>query len=438
MGYDFNNNKDGYNKYVCWGLTAFCVLAAGMGFYYLIFHMQSVRDILSKLSSILTPVLNGILMAYFFTPLLNAVEHRFVIPNMQSKKGNKPINLKAARNYSIFFTMVIVLSLGSGFCAIAIPQIYKSVMNIYDQYNTYLSNFMNWIDEILSINPEIEVLVYDSFAQYSSFIGDWINTNILSQLEGVIKSLSVGVIGILSALLNLILGFIISIYLLSGKDTYASQSKKIVYAFMDTQKANTFIKNVRFAHRTFIGFFVGKIIDSIIIGIICFIGLNILKIDYAGLISLIIGITNVIPYFGPFIGAIPSGLLILMMNPKQCLYFIIFILVLQQFDGNILGPKILGEYTGISSFWVIFAITVGGGIFGVFGMFIGVPVFAVFYAGLRGYLKRRLNRKGLTASTEEYYNLNRIDSEENYIYEPQVSIKKGTIRSHVKKLLKRK
>nr|MCR5791067.1 AI-2E family transporter [Lachnospiraceae bacterium] len=180
---------------------------------------------------------------------------------------------------------------------------------------------------------------------------------------------------------------------------------KVVYAFMSSpERANQLINNARFTNRTFGGFITGKLFDSLIIGIITFIALSIMRMPYTLLISCIIGVTNVIPFFGPFLGAIPSAFIILLISPMKCLVFIIYVIILQQFDGNILGPKILGDSTGLPSFWVIFAITLFGGIFGVVGMFIGVPIFSVIYAAFRANLESRLKRKKMPSDTEFYIN----------------------------------
>ena len=172
--------------------------------------------------------------------------------------------------------------------------------------------------------------------------------------------------------------------MLASKERFAGQIKKVIYAVFERDTANITIRNFRFTHRTFIGFLPGKVIDSICIGILCFIGTSIMGTPYPALVSVIIGVTNIIPFFGPFLGAIPSTILIFVvdpMHPLNCVYFVIFVFVLQQFDGNILGPKILGDSTGLTGFWVIFAITLFGGLYGVLGMIVGVPIFAVIYAG---------------------------------------------------------
>ncbi len=216
-------------------------------------------------------------------------------------------------------------------------------------------------------------------------------------------------IGVFKALWNLIIGFIISIYLLGSKEKFAGQAKKIVYAVFDRKAGNELISNFRFIHGTFIGFLGGKIVDSIIIGIICFVCTSVIGTPYSILVSVIIGLTNIIPFFGPWIGGIPSALLVLMVDPKQALYFGILIIVIQQFDGNILGPKILGDSTGLSGFWVIFSITIFGGLFGVLGMVVGVPIFAVFYAGVKSMVNRSLHKRSLPTDLSPYMTVGQIE-----------------------------
>ena len=215
----------------------------------------------------------------------------------------------------------------------------------------------------------------------------------------------------------------ISIYVLFSKETFAGQGKKITFALFNTKTANQIIKDTRFISDTFIGFISGKIIDSIIIGFICFAGTSILKMPYALLISVIVGVTNVIPFFGPYLGAIPSTILILMVNPVKCIYFILFILVLQQLDGNFIGPKILGQSTGLSGFWVIFSITIFGGIMGVPGMIIGVPFFAVLYAMIKRLTNRLLLKRGLPSETNKYMNVDYIQDKDVFV--PQTAKEKA-------------
>jgi len=216
---------------------------------------------------------------------------------------------------------------------------------------------------------------------------------------------------VVMVLKNILIGVIVMVYLLNIKGTLSAQGKKIIYSIFPVKTANQAIDEIRFVHRVFGGFITGKILDSLIIGILCFVLLNAMKMPYTLLVSVIVGVTNVIPFFGPFIGAIPSAFLILLVSPIKCLYFLIFILLLQQFDGNILGPKILGQSTGLPSFWVLFSILLFGGLFGFVGMIIAVPTFAVIYSVVSRLVNRSLTKKDLSLKTADYFDLERIDED---------------------------
>ena len=291
---------------------------------------------------------------------------------------------------------------------IVIPQIIISIQSIIFQFPVYVNNLSSFILNLLDKNPELESTFDSLFENYSTEVYNYLQNNVLPQVNEILKTLSNGVIRVVKGTFNLIIGIIISFYLMSSKELFAGQTKKIIYALFELKTANKVISGTRYAHSTFIGFFGGKIIDSIIIGLFTFVVLYIFKIPYAVLISVIVGVTNIIPFFGPYIGAIPSALLILMVNPIKALYFVIIILVIQQIDGNIIGPKILGDSTGLSSFWVIFAITLFGGLFGVIGMVIGVPTFAVIYAFVKYKINRRLRHKDLPEETSPYLNVGHI------------------------------
>ena len=306
--------------------------------------------------------------------------------------------------------MLLLLLAVGGFFQYVIPQIATSIQSIANQFPTYVNNLSAWLEEILVDNPEIEEKVTGLFNTYSKDLENWFNRTLLPQMNAILKTVSMSMISIFKALWNLVIGLIISVYLLSNKEKFLCQTKKITYAFLDTRRANALIEDARLIDRTFGGFISGKILDSLIIGIICFFCMSLLQFPWPMLISVIVGVTNIIPFFGPFIGAIPCALLILMVNPLQCLYFIIFILILQQFDGNFLGPKILGGTTGLSSFWVIFSITIFSGLMGVPGMIFGVPLFAVFYALIKRRTDKNLNRKGMPTETGKYHNLDKIDT----------------------------
>ncbi len=393
------------------GITAFTVIAASICFYYLVFHGDRFSAQLSALFRIISPVLSGIIFAYLMTPMVNKIEKKFLIPIWSKNKSSSvtPKQQKYVRACSVVLTVLIVIWLIYGFFSILIPNIFTSIRSIARQFPDYVENLTNWSAKFLEDNPDIEKMVIRVLDEYSEEFTKYLNESIIPQMEALVKQLSLSMISVLKTLWNIIIGVIISIYVLYNKEIHAGQAKKIIFALFSTSTANQFIKDVRFISDTFIGFISGKIIDSIIIGVICFAGTTILKMPYALLISVIIGVTNVIPFFGPYLGAVPSTILILMVNPVQAIYFVIFILILQQIDGNLIGPKILGQSTGLSGFWVIFSITIFGGILGVPGMIIGVPFFAVLYAMIRRITNRLLKKRGLPTETDKYMKVDYID-----------------------------
>lgn len=412
-------------KYLYWGLTAFFVIAASLLFYYFLFHRSNLSAGIRSLIRMTMPIIDGFILAYLLTPILNKIEKKIIKPIYIRTK--LPINAKTQkriRGISILATVVFAIILFYEFFCLVIPQVVRSIQSIIFQFPIYVNNLSNWALGLISNNPDLERVVYEIINQYSNKILEFVNTNLLPHINELIKTLSLSVIGLVKALWNFIIGFIISIYLLGSKERFAGQAKKIAYAFLDRKNGNELIKDFRFVHNTFVGFISGKIVDSIIIGAICFVCTSIIGTPYAILVSVIIGVTNIIPFFGPWIGGIPSTLLVLMVDPKQALYFIILIFAIQQFDGNILGPKILGDSTGLSGFWVIFSITIFGGMLGVPGMVIGVPTFAIFYAGVKRAIHRMLKKKKLPTGTENYMNVGKIDENDNFtVYDPELNKK---------------
>ncbi len=402
------------NKYVRWGITAFLVIVAGITFYYFVFHSSNIRSGVKMITDILMPVVVGMAIAYLLTPVLNFIESKLLYPLCnklrikESKKKNSII-----RGLGILITAFLFVALIYVLLYMLISQIVPSVQNIVSNFDAYTSNFTKWLNQTMNDNPEVQAYLVRTFDKYSNELESWI-TDILPNTGQLIKTVSLSILGVVGVLWDFVIGFIISIYVLASKEKFAAQAKKVSYALFEKDTANTVIRNFRFTHKTFIGFLGGKIVDSIIIGILCFIGTSILKTPYAALVSVIVGVTNIIPFFGPFLGAVPSALLIFVvdpLHPLNCLYFVIFIIVLQQVDGNIIGPKILGSSTGLAGFWVIFAITLFGGLFGVFGMIIGVPIFAVIYAGIRSGLNILLSKKEMPTELEKYRNLDYVDEE---------------------------
>ncbi|MCI9462326.1 MAG: AI-2E family transporter [Lachnospiraceae bacterium] len=425
----FHFNK----KYFYLGLSVALAIMSGILFYYILFHGADLSAAFDTFVTISMPIIDGLVLAYLMTPVLNAVEGRLVKPvyiklNLSDTKKNR----KRMRMISVILTVMVILWIAYEFFALIIPELIRSIQSIIFQFPTYISNLSDWAASLLENNPDLESVATQIFEKYSTRVLDFLNTSILPRINELLITLSSGVIGFFRAMWNFVIGFIISIYILGSKETFAGQAKKTMYAFFETASANQIISNFRFIHTTFSGFISGKIVDSIIIGIICFFCTSIIGTPYAILVSVIIGVTNVIPFFGPWIGGIPSALLILMVNPTQCLYFIILILIIQQFDGNILGPKILGDSTGLSGFWVIFAITIFSGMFGILGMVVGVPIFAVLYAGFRALVNKQLARKQLPTETQPYLMVGAITEDNSFTEYVPVKKKRKSSATKVK------
>lgn len=400
------------SKYLCWGITAFTVICAGMLFYVLLFRMEVVFGTLKRLLSIMMPVICGAVIAYLLIPIVNfqerhvykfLVQKKHITPNKTQQKVIRYVGI----GFALIFAFLIIYSL----LAMIMPSIIESIISIINDFPRYFQNIRHWLESLLKDNPEFKTAVFSYMEQYSPKLENFLNDQLVPQLKAILQHLSTGVFGTLVFLKNLLIGLIISIYIMASKEEFVTQSKMFVYAFFSTKHANNVVKGVRFMHRTFVGFIVGKIVDSVIIGILCYIGTSIIGTPYGLLVSVVVGVTNVIPFFGPYLGAIPSAFIILMVNPMQCLYFLIFILLLQQFDGNILGPKILGNSTGLSSFMVIVAILLFGGLMGISGMIIGVPTLAVIMAGIKTFRSYNLRKKSMPLDEQVYTHMEYMEPE---------------------------
>lgn len=416
------------NKYVYIGIVALAVISGGIFLAYFLFHGSKLSDGLAVFSNAFRPVAIGLILAYVLTPITNYLENKIFFPILKKLKISQSDKVKGRiRVISILLTFILVGFIVYSLVAMLISQVIPSIESIVKNFDRYMNNLVLWIQRISEINPDISKFAIDTLNKYTIEFESILQEFVLPKTSNIIKSLSLGVIGAIKVLLNFIIGLMISIYLMASKEKFTAQSKKIVYAIFKTDFANNIISEIRNIHDTFIGFFSGKILDSLIIGLLCFIGTTLLGTPYAALVSVIIGVTNIIPYFGPWIGAIPTCLFVLIVditNPINCLYFAIFILVLQQFDGNILGPKILGDSTGLSSFWVLFAITVFGGVMGVTGMVIGVPVLAIIYSAIRRWINSLLTKRGLPTKTEEYLKVGAINNNQ---FEEYVKTQKNSI-----------
>jgi len=391
------------NQYFRVAVSAWLVIVMSILCFFTFYKLDTIKEILGQLSSILRPFTFGFVVAYLLLPIFNTLVRKtnpWFSRVIRNPKKAKSFNKLFCSLISVTFFLLIVVALLS----MVLPQLAESVMGLLEKLPEYLNRTEEWLTvHLFSNNPILEGNVQQLYASVSSSLMEWANTQLVPQLLEVMKGNFVGsfVSNTISFLKTVLVGFISAVYMLNSKDTFSAQGKKLIYSMFHTDTANVILENIRFVHKVFGGFITGKLLDSLIIGLITFFAMSILQMPYVLLISVIIGVTNIIPFFGPFIGAIPSTLLIILVSPLQGVYFVIFILILQQFDGNILGPKILGDSTGLASFWVMFAILLFGGMFGFAGMVVGVPLFAVIYSAVSGLVNRSLGKKKLSVQTAD-------------------------------------
>ena len=397
--------------YINWGMTAFCVIAAALLFYFAVRNISVFMEILGKLVTILAPFIWGLVICYLLSPLMRLLEKRVFLPlgKRLYRKNKKGGAAKFARVLSIVFSEIVLLLLLAALVYLIIPQILSSVQMLIQNSGTYADNVSAWLDSLLKDYPELDSYVGEIFGNFNANVGNWLETKLLPQLGNLITSVTSGVYGFARSIYNLIIGIIVSVYMLADKEGFLASTKRLSYAIFSVETADRLRQGLNFVDKTFMGFLSGKILDSLIIGIICYIVCSILNMPYTLLVSVIIGVTNIIPFFGPLIGAIPSALIILMVSPSKCLIFVIFIIILQQIDGNIIGPRILGSSTGITGFWVMFAIIVGSGLFGFWGMLLGVPVFVVIYTVIQNLVVKKLKKSDLPWEIADYKEMDYID-----------------------------
>ena len=394
--------------YIKWGITALVVVFISILLVVIFTNLPGFFAMLDSMGKVLSPVIYGAVFAFLLHPVMRAVDAR-LYRLLQKKEKTQGSLKKLSRSISIVFALVFALLIIYAFFAMLLPQLQDSIQGIVDNAPRYYRSIENWLSNLLEDNPQITEYIHVLLENVRGFINNWAQTTLASDVQTVLTTLTSSVVSVVRGALNIFIGLCVSIYILLAKEKLKAQGKKIVIATFSGKVADRMLYLGREANKIFSGFLIGKLIDSVIIGIICYIGMLILRMPYPELIATVIGVTNVIPFFGPIIGAIPCTFLILLVNPLQALYFVIFILVLQQVDGNIIGPKILGTSVGISGLWVLISITVATSIFGFAGMVLGVPMFAFIYLIISDSVKRRLVNRGLTTKTEEYLLVSKVE-----------------------------
>lgn len=390
-----NKNKSFFLKL---SLTSIVVVVAIVLILLAIFKFSFISAFFGKIFKILQPIIVGLFIAYIINPMNNLFTDLInKICNKLSKKGKdfskfaKYIGITVSLTVFVFILFVLIY--------LIIPGFVKSISGFLNDLPKQMEKVNNWYENFMSVNDGWLKNFYATLPEnLKNTFADKISiNNVVKYLEDnlgtIISGLYSGVVNIVTFIINFVVGIIVAAYALSNKEKFKGQLKKIFFALFSKSKREFIIETCKKGNEIFTGFINGKLISALIIGIICFIGVTILGIPYPMLITVIITITDLIPIFGPYIGAIPCALLILISDPLKCLYFVIFIIVLQTLEGNVISPKIWGDSTGLSAFWVIFAILVGGGLFGFIGVLLGVPTFAVIYYIIKVLINRRVEKK---------------------------------------------
>ena len=381
------DKKPHIKPYLYGMLAGFGAISLSILFFFLIYRFQGFGDAISKLTGILMPFIYGAVIAYLLKPVCNCVED--FLRRLLPEKMGTVANILAV-TISLLFGILVVYAL----IMMIVPQLITSVTTLYYTARNNLNDFVDWAShqEIIASNQKLLDFIETSYDNLQDTLDNIVRTKLVPSMQSLLSGAALGVMSFVTFLKNIIIGVIVSVYLLASRKKFGQQCKMILYSLIKPRWADIILEEILYADKMFGGFINGKILDSAIIGVLCYIACLIFKFPSALLVSVIIGVTNVIPFFGPFIGAIPATLLILIQNPIKALWFVLFVLVLQQLDGNVIGPKILGNTTGLSSFWVLFAILLFGGLWGFVGMIIGVPLFAVIYDVLKKFVFHGLRR----------------------------------------------
>lgn len=407
-----NKKVKSWGHYFRLGVTIFLTVAACIVFYFTLYRWEDISVMLNTIIKSAEPIIIGLVLAYLMMPVKDFIEkpmYKLLINKKLKEESAKNIARAISITGAIIFLFIIIAIL----IASLGPALLSSVFGLVDAMPDYINSFMEWIQESGIADHNVVLFIEKYITNLTTELETWVTNELFPLVQQYIAQITSGVFSIAKTVMNFIIGIIVMVYVMSIQETLVGQSKKVIYALFSTKRGNVIIDTVRKSNKIFGGFVTGKIIDSAIIGVIAYVGCLILQIPSPLLVAFIVGVTNVIPFFGPFIGAIPSILLVLIQSPIHSLYLAIFILILQQVDGNIIGPKILGDTTGLSAFWVLFSILIAGGIFGFFGMVLGVPVFAVIYYLSQQFVQHRMEKKNLSTDTKSYIKLVAIDENSN-------------------------
>lgn len=421
-------NKGDLRQYITIAMVVFVTFCCCILFFFLIYRYHGFASFWDQLIEILQPIIIGLVLAYLLNPIMKFFE-KHLLKLLEKRMKSTAKAKKTSRALGIVGALLFLVGICVLLIAAVVPSMANSIQNMAAAFPEEVNNLIKWVEEFTKGDSELAEMVSEGIATASVMFQNFVDNELLPLIHTYLASITSGVISGLKFLLNILVGIIVSVYVLNSKETFAGQGKKIIYAVFKPVPANIIISTLRKSNEIFGGFISGKLLDSAIIGVLAYIVLAIMQMPDTVLLAVIIGVTNVIPFFGPFIGAVPSFIIVVLQNPIQGLYFLIFIFILQQIDGNIIGPKILGDSTGLSSFWVVFAILVFGGLWGFPGMVLGVPITAVIYYIAQNLVAYALKKRGLVQDTESYVNVSRVDKVTNeLIYENNIKKKKKSAK----------
>ena len=410
--------KKAMQKYIGWGATIIITGAVTIAIFFCIFKFNGLAAGISKLVNILMPIIIGIGIAYVLSAPYDWLRHKYIRLLAHTFHWRSRKAVRCAGIFAMLTTFLGAAAIIGGLLALIVPQLISSVAGLAATLPSNMMHLSRTVqDLVVQYYPSGEETVMNAYAQAVSYIEEFVQNSFTPSVD-TLGYVSAGVMNTVTVFKNIFIGIIVAIYLLAGKENFIRQIIRCIYAVLGKKWGNVIVEYGRFANQAFTGFITGKLLDSFIIFLISVVILNVMNMPFAMLVSVIIGVTNVIPFFGPFIGAIPSFIIIFIVSPLQSLYFLVFVLLLQQFDGNILGPKILGNSTGLSSFWVLFSILLFGGLFGFVGMLLGVPLFAVIKHILSDIITRSLRQKNLPVQATDYAWLASIDEQGNPVRLP--------------------
>ena len=383
------------SKYNTISVYALIVICCSIIFYFVASQIGSFSEKIGMVIGIMYPFIIGFSIAY----LLNFILDFYEVKTLGKTQWFSKLRKGQKRSIGLILTYLTFAGICYLFIHFIVPQLIDSIMGFVNDVPQYVDNVTKLFNDLMretNISPEYAVLIKEQMDKYIQLIMDFAK-EIIPIVGNILKVIA-------SSIWNIVLGIIISVYLLIDKENFFAINKKIICALFSTKTANRIFELTYRSNETFGKFLSGKIIDSAIIGVLSFVVFSIFKMPYTLLISVIIGVTNIIPFFGPFIGAIPAFIIILFVSPTKALVFLILVFIIQQLDGNVIGPKILGDSIGISAFWILFAILVAGKFLGLVGMIIGVPLFAIIYSIIKEEVEYKLKMKELPTETKDYMN----------------------------------